>query len=109
MMKRRTFLNLTTVLGAGFCSGLSASAQILQPTLPSSINLHIKDLKNAVRQNFSKLGVQNHYALAEDLFSIQKIVKEEYKGQNYAFSFKNHSGQLIHLSNQKGILQTKIG
>lgn len=107
-MKRRTFVQAASVLGASFCSGLSASAQILQPTLPSFLSLHIKDLKNQVLQNTSELNISNRYAFTDRLLSVKTIVKESYKGDDYVFSFKNHSGNLIQLSKQKGVLKTTI-
>ncbi|MGB1242180.1 MAG: hypothetical protein ACPG49_06645 [Chitinophagales bacterium] len=108
MMKRRTFVQAASVLGASFCSGLSASAQILQPTLPSFVSLHIKDLKKQVLQNTNELNISNRYAFTDALFSVKTVVNESYKGDDYVFTFKNYSGNLIQLSKKKGVFQAKM-
>ncbi|MEZ4884953.1 MAG: hypothetical protein R3E32_09525 [Chitinophagales bacterium] len=108
MMKRRTFINATTILGACFSTGISASAQIIQPTLPSFISLHIQDLKGQILQTSSELNINNRYALAEEMLSIHRVVKEEYKGENYVFAFKNRSGNLIEFSKQNGMAKVMV-
>ena len=108
MMKRRTFVQAASVLGASFCSGLSASAQILQPSLPSFVALQLKDLKSQVLQNTEDLAISNRYVLAEDLFSVKRIVKEEYKGNDFTFVFKNRTGNTIRVSKDKGVVKTVV-
>ncbi|MFK7907844.1 MAG: hypothetical protein AB8B69_22120 [Chitinophagales bacterium] len=103
MMKRRTFINLTGVLGASFCSGLSASAQILQPSLPSFISSHVGELKSDLLQTSSELDIQNRYQIAENLLGVKQVLKEEYKGEDYVFCFKNRLGNLVKLSKKNGV------
>ncbi len=108
MMKRRTFVQAASVLGASFCSGLSATAQIIQPTLPSFVSLHIKDLKSQVLQNTAELNIANRYAIADKWLSVKTVVREHYNGDDYTFTFKNHSGNLIQLSKHNGQLKTVV-